>query len=102
VAIPDLSGVSEFPASSALQSGTQTAWFVEAYGGTAGAATFFGGSPTSLDILRFGGRAATAQTNQMSASGRVHRSGFSLRSRRRALGAFEIQSTVAGRGALVP
>jgi hypothetical protein len=87
VTIPDLSGVSGFPASSALQSGMQTDWFVEAYGGTGGAATFFG-SPTNLDILRFGGRAATAQTKQMSVSGRVHRGGFSVRSRRRALGAF--------------
>lgn len=85
--IPDLSGVSGFPASSALQSGMQTDWFVEAYGGNGGLRAFFQ-SPTDGAVLRFGGRAATAQTSQLSVSGRVNRSGPSWRPRRRAWGAF--------------
>ena len=85
VTIPNLTGVSGFPAGSSLQSGTQTDWFVDAYGG-AGASVFFG-TPTDGAVLRYAGRTAVAATMQMRRM-RGAESGPSIRAGRRALGAF--------------
>lgn len=64
VTIPDLSGVPGFPLASTLQSGIQSNWYVDAYGGGF-AATFFG-SPADGDVLRYAGRASVASTMQRS------------------------------------
>lgn len=66
VTIPDLSGVPGFPSGALLQSGVNTDWFVEAYGGDA--ATFFG-HPTDGAVLRFAGRGFSTSAAQMARSG---------------------------------
>jgi hypothetical protein len=66
--IPDMSGVSGFPANAALQSGAGTSWFVDAYGGSGGPIAFFG-RPSDGAILRFAGRSSSTNAMMLSRTG---------------------------------
>ena len=63
VTIPDLTGVPGFPANARLQAGAGTDWFVDAYGGNAGAAPFLG-APTDGAILHYAGRSFFSAASQ--------------------------------------
>jgi len=63
-AIPDLSSVSGFPTSAMLQTGAEVGWWVEAYGGTAGA---FFNAPVDGASLTYAGRSSAVAATQYSA-----------------------------------
>ena len=70
VTIPDLTGVAGFPTNARLQSGAGTDWFVDAYGGNAGAAPFLG-APTDGAILHYAGRSFFSAASQQSQQART-------------------------------
>jgi hypothetical protein len=61
--IPDVTGAGGFPTSAGLQSGQNTLWFVEAYGGSL--SELIGGTPTDGSTVRFAGRTSSIQTLQL-------------------------------------
>ena len=72
VTIPDLTGVTGFPANARLQSGAGTDWFVDAYGSNAGAAPFLG-APTDGAILHYAGRSFFSAASQQSQQSQLAR-----------------------------
>ena len=74
IQVPDVTAVPGFPANARLLPATDTDWYVDAYGGTGGAAAFFG-APADGATLHFAGRAfntagATVARVQRSENGR--------------------------------
>lgn len=81
--IPDITGLAGFPSGAMLQGGVATDWFVEAHGGTGGAAAFFG-MPADGTVLHYAGRGfATPAVQRSTTRGAGH---LSPVMRRRALG----------------
>jgi hypothetical protein len=78
---PDLSAMPGFPTSARLLQGNQTAWYVDAYNGSA--AAFFGG-PADGATLRFAGR--SFETSGAIASARMERARGATVTRRSRLG----------------
>ena len=70
VTVPEISGMPGFPSTARLLPSTETDWYVDAYGGTGGAAAFFG-APANGATLHFAGRAfSTSGAQQASAQRR--------------------------------
>lgn len=85
IEIPDLSGVSGFPTTAMLQTGSQASWWVDAYGGSA---VGFMGKPTDGTTLHYAGRSSAINAMQQYRASRTRPSARSIHASRLALGAF--------------